>query len=145
MLLLFTLWVRATGGSSHRAPLSNRNSGGGGTAGFILYITPGGTWSFWTGNGSSWNSSNGPAVSYDVWTFVAGVYDGNEQVFYINGEEVDRDSFVYAPNTTRNLRLGFGRNESSPSYYFKGDIDEVQIYNRALSENEVLFAYQQNL
>jgi len=130
-----SFWAKVKGGSSYRAPVSNRQSGT--TGGFIFYVAPGNNWEFWTGKGSNWNRSVGPSVSIGSWTFITGTFDGTDQNFYINGELVDTDAFTVNTNMTRNLRIGAGRNESTPIYYFPGDIDDVKVYNRALTLSEI--------
>lgn len=130
-----SFWARLKGGSSYRAPVSNRQSGT--TGGFIFYVTPGNSWEFWTGKGSNWNRSVGSSVSVGSWTFITGTFDGSDQKFYVNGELVDTDTFTVNTNMTTNLRIGAGRNESTPTYYFPGDVDDVKVYNRALTLAEI--------
>ena len=70
------------------------------------------------------------------WTFIAFTYDGTDSKCYINSESPVSDS---GGTTEFNLfRMGRNRNGNT---YFKGSIDELRIYNRALSANEIQAIY----
>jgi len=74
------------------------------------------------------------------WTHIAVTYDGYNAKIYIDGT---LDSEKYFPGTISNsygdLYLGHNpyRSLTEPSLPFYGTIDEVRIYNRALSETEI--------
>lgn len=71
------------------------------------------------------------------WIHLATVYDGQDWVLYRNGVEVNRGaSAVGALNVNENWFIG-ARLGSAADRYFQGDIDEVRIYNRALSPAEI--------
>lgn len=68
------------------------------------------------------------------WTHVAYVYDGTAFTIYVDGVN-DSISVVTTPYyEKRNLYLGSGYNSGD---YFNGSMDEVLIFNRALSETEL--------
>jgi hypothetical protein len=75
------------------------------------------------------------ALPLNSWTHVAFTYDGSSLVLFINGLEVRR---VAATNviatSTGMLRIG---GNAVWGEYFTGFIDEVRIYNRALTAGEV--------
>jgi Concanavalin A-like lectin/glucanases superfamily/Secretion system C-terminal sorting domain len=86
-------------------------------------------------------STTAPALN--EWVYVVGVYDGNAAsslCLYINGVlEASADNSRINGNISgysKELRLNIGR---SPSGYrlFTGDIDEVRIWNRALTQDEI--------
>jgi hypothetical protein len=90
-------------------------------------------------NGTDVEAANGPAVPIGVWTHLAVTYDGTTLRLYVNG--VLRNS-VSAPGginaSTAPLRIGGNTVFSVPgTEYFAGLIDEVRIYNRALSAAEI--------
>jgi hypothetical protein len=75
------------------------------------------------------------------WTFVAGTYDGETTVLYLNVNVVATKHFPGTLATsTRSIAIGgeTGEHEGSgnPSW-FNGAIDEVRIYDRALTASEV--------
>lgn len=73
------------------------------------------------------------------WYCIVGTYDGQTLKLYVNGH---LQSSYYTNNGAINncgrpLRLGKGMNSPSDTVYASGIIDEVRIYNRALSQDEV--------
>jgi len=90
-------------------------------------------------NGTDVEAANGPAVPLGVWTHLAVTYDGTTLRLYVNG--VLRNSVAAAGGITAStapLRIGGNTVFSVPgTEYFAGLIDEVRIYNRALSAAEI--------
>ena len=72
----------------------------------------------------------------DVWTFIAFTYDGTNSIAYINSVRDNESS----GGTTEFNRFRIGRNRSG-STYFSGAIDELRIYNRALTASEIASLY----
>jgi PKD repeat protein len=69
------------------------------------------------------------------WTHLAATYDGTWQRLYINGVEVaQRVQTGLIASSSSALRIG---GDSVWKQYFQGRIDEVRIYNRALSVSEI--------
>ncbi|HUV66629.1 MAG TPA: LamG domain-containing protein, partial [Sedimentisphaerales bacterium] len=78
-------------------------------------------------------TSNG-SVANSEWHYVTETYDGTTIRIYIDGV-LDKEQAM-SINTV--LVVGrIGANVKAPSELFNGAIDEVSIYDRALSENEV--------
>ena len=129
----YSLWAKPTQNTSlHGSPITFRNSG----RGFNLYKQPDNTWSYWIGNGGWVTIGNQPITL--SWTALAFTYDGTTLKAYQNGSQVASSTTSYLLNQSRPLRIGAGSTESnSPNYYFKGSVDEVRIYNRALSSSEI--------
>ena len=95
----------------------------------------------WYINNGSWlmQSTNGWATS--TWQFVSATYDGSYLHTYRNGIEIGIPVAVtgnivqpVSPNTF------IGRNVGGP-IYFPGLIDDVRIYNRALSAAQIAAMY----
>jgi len=80
------------------------------------------------------------SIDYNRWVFVAGVVNGRKMKIYIDGllkiegqHEYDFDwASINAP-----IRMGKGLDKR----ILNGTIDEVRIFNRALSENEIKMLY----
>jgi hypothetical protein len=70
----------------------------------------------------------------NVWSHIAYTSDGGKLRFYVNGELKGTASGFEAVTGTGPLVIGGG----SEGYVFHGLIDEVRVYNRALSEGEVV-------
>lgn len=76
------------------------------------------------------------AVPLNTWTHVAVTYDGAVMRLYVNGSAVGAQALVgNVVASSRPLRIG--GNETWMDEFFKGRIDEVRIYNRALSLAEI--------
>ena len=94
--------------------------------------------SFDVGGVSSVSGAVGPQVPLNQWSHVAGICQGSDIHVYLNGQLVGSTtaSTVLAP-ASGSLRIGC-RNDG---WYFKGMIDEISIYNRALSSDEIAAIY----
>jgi hypothetical protein len=84
-------------------------------------------------------------LNYDLykWYFIAGTYDGTTEKLYVNGEllawGLNNGSMVVSND---DIYMGLSP-QIRPSYDFlKGKLDEIRVYNRALSESEILYLYQ---
>src|SRR5207248_10159623 len=76
------------------------------------------------------------AIPMNTWTHLATTYDGTNQRFYVNGVLVK--TVVNAGAIVQsNGALRIGGNNSSFYEFFNGLIDEVRVYNRALSAAEI--------
>jgi hypothetical protein len=71
----------------------------------------------------------------NVWSHLAATYDGTALRLYVNGALVATRAITGAV-TTSALPLRFGGN-ASWGEFFNGGIDDIRIYNRALSQSEV--------
>jgi hypothetical protein len=88
-------------------------------------------------NGSEQLLPGGTLLSPNQWWHVVGTYDGQNQILYVNGQQVAiKPQSGTIPTSTGALRIG-GNNIWGE--YFKGYIDEVRIYNRALTAAEVSY------
>ena len=74
----------------------------------------------------------------NVWLHIVGVYDGAKAMIYMNGQLKDSHNLIGTVNPGQIGLIG-----DSPGSYFKGSIDEIQIFNRALAPEEVLFLYKE--
>jgi hypothetical protein len=77
----------------------------------------------------------------DEWYDVAATYDGSTMRLYVNGTLEDQETFNVAMlGNTNNLLIG-ALNQPPNEYRINGTIDEVKIYNRALTSDEVYNDY----
>ena len=84
----------------------------------------------------------GPSVTNNAWNHVVYVYNGKEEVWYLNGVKGDSSGYSQVMQTGEcALIIGWGYVDPE-HYHFKGIIDEVKIYNRALSEKEIVESYK---
>jgi hypothetical protein len=75
-------------------------------------------------------------LAIGVWTHVATTYDGTTQRLFINGAEAaSRAQAGLIAVSGGALRIG--GNASFASEFFQGTLDEVRVYNRALTATEI--------
>ena len=77
------------------------------------------------------------------WIYLVGTYDGQSMKYYTNGGLAAQASITGAIGTNSEP-LGIGENLDDHSDCFNGAIDDVRIYNVALTSNQVsqLYAYE---
>ncbi|MHA1289675.1 MAG: LamG-like jellyroll fold domain-containing protein, partial [Candidatus Thorarchaeota archaeon] len=80
------------------------------------------------------------AMSVDEWYHIATTYNGTHAYVYLNGAQSVAFSGINGPiqNNNSNIRIG---HEPVNNRYFNGTIDEVRIWNRALSPEEINASY----
>jgi hypothetical protein len=80
-------------------------------------------------------------VKTGIWYNLVYTYDGFRAKLYLNGE-LKSDNSVSIPYNSNTNDLFIGRHEDPLyPYYFNGVVDEVRIYNRALSINAIKQLY----
>ena len=111
--------------------------------GYIIYITPGNSWSFWTGAGGisgSWNQLGGPAVVFDQWIHIAISWDSatSTKTMYLNGAVAAQTTNQgYSPNIARDFHIGAG-DDNGNSFRWVGEIDEVALWNESVDTDTLI-------
>ncbi len=131
--------------------LIGKNNGGGWGSGWLVGRTSGG------GNvvGGKIRLSvqhdrnmNSPNADYsgwhypvDTWDYVTVSWDGTNVKYYLNGALVDTGTVTIPPSTSSgDLTIGYARSNWYNTYH-DGYIDDMRLYNRALSEAEITALY----
>ncbi|MEM7331767.1 MAG: LamG-like jellyroll fold domain-containing protein, partial [Chloroflexota bacterium] len=86
------------------------------------------------GRGSSF------VVGADKWHHVAITYNGDELRLYVDGQVGLNEELESLESTLGDIIIGSHKGQAAQ--FFNGYIDEVSIYNRALSEEQILAAAQ---
>jgi Concanavalin A-like lectin/glucanases superfamily/Secretion system C-terminal sorting domain len=89
----------------------------------------------WQGTSDSYNWSGGPTIPANEWSHLALVITATNATIYLNGVASTK-TLAHTP-TTFDQVFQFGIDRSNTSRNFKGQMDEVCVYNRALSQNEI--------
>jgi len=89
------------------------------------------------GAGSTIDLQTGDALPSGQWSHLAVTFDGSTAYAYLNGAEIGSSSSSITIATNNN-NLGIGADIETPGQYFNGIIDEVKIYNIALSEEQII-------
>jgi len=145
------LWARSDGGAgAWHSPVTSRNDLNPDSQGYLIYDNqPSGAWTFWSGNGTvdgNWQALDGPAVDVGEWEHIAIVYDSTEEFksLYVNGELAAESNDAVAANDTKPLNIGAG-GDNGTAYFFKGDIDDIGLWNRALSQEDIWAAMEEGV
>jgi hypothetical protein len=85
--------------------------------------------------GSERTLYGGSRLAANAWVHLAATYDGANQRLFVNGQEVSNRAQSGPISTSAGL-LRIGGNQVWGEY-FQGRIDEVRVYNRALSQAEI--------
>jgi hypothetical protein len=111
----------------------------------------GGTWNsnlpmleIWNASGTGFNYFGNKGVTLNQWHFLAAVWNGSNVYFYIDGISAGSVSSTTTMQTSSNL-VYIGRGDGSCQGFFNGSIANVQIYNTALTPQEIQYLYQQGL
>jgi hypothetical protein len=100
--------------------------------------------------GTIWNStafvinSSAAAVPNNTWTHVVFTYDGSNMKLYINGVLNNSVAQTTDPGTPAsfNTYIGSMGAASGVTYTFNGKLDDMRLYNRALSAAEIKQLYR---
>ena len=128
--LTMTAWARFSGDDSYRRTVISNDSGSYDRTIGLEYTSSRGWYAF----GGTTSQVGFQPVVKDDWIFLAAVYDQENEtvVFYADDQKFEATGVIGSSHDY--FRIG-----SNPSYgeYFIGDIDEVRLYNRALSDSEI--------
>ncbi len=136
-------WVNPDSTSSGTFSLVSRWAGGGDNQ--ILIRGGDGGVQFYTFNASAVQvGGNISTYSINTWQHFVATYDGSTMRMYKDGV-VSATTYSQTgnmANTSGGPRIGGGSGSGS-EYYMNGQIDDVRIYNRALSASEITQLYNQ--
>jgi len=97
---------------------------------------------FWVQTESETRRVEAPErIQEGTWMHWAGTYDGEHARLYLNGEKVAQ---LASSLPIRRVvgPLFFGRNVDAGNHHFYGILDEVALYNRALTPEEIQLHYE---
>jgi hypothetical protein len=84
------------------------------------------------------------SITPDDWCFIAGVYDNKTMKIYLNGVLKSTVTFNYNTGNTvpdADLTIGVRTNMGTLESYYKGALDDLRIYNNALTASEIQQIY----
>ena len=135
-----SLWIKWNNNTNqYQHPIIKGTSNGPG--GYDIFVTRDGGNPFAKLNvsGTSQQQNFNQPLSIGTWTYIAFTYDGSIIRTYFNGVPGGTLSVSGSISTTSDdLRIGNG---GSSSLYFNGTIDEVRIWNRSLTADEIKELY----
>lgn len=149
--LTLAAWVNPAAVNVNQAIAGPWNSGAASNNGYLLGVGIRGTQdekvSFWIEQTNNTivklDPTSGNSLVQNTWSHVVGVADGSNLHLYLNGVDCGTTA-AYDGTIDNNAITNFwiGRILASASFGWDGLLDEVRVYNRALSATEVaaLFA-----
>jgi hypothetical protein len=142
--LSLATWIRWAGGGGTYQGLIGKRDTWPDTTMFQFQVRPenGGTFRLETGTYAIVSPNNTLNPLVQTWVHVAAVFDGTTARLYLNGQQVASGAFSFNMAGTGSVMgigcvTGGGPGHSGNGEVFLGDMDEVGIYNRALSEEEI--------
>ncbi len=137
-----TSWVyRSSTGVEHRVVDFGHDSSN--NYGFRFGPTNNDSVRFDFGDGSSFYQNSGGSIGSGQWKFIAGIYNSNgDWSIYVDGSKVNSGNSGNGSiaDGSRPLRIGCASYSTTDSN-FDGKLDDVRIYNRALSQPEIKALY----
>jgi gliding motility-associated-like protein len=140
-------WVNRSAVSSANATIISKQNGG--VAGnYTLAISPTGV-PYVSREYSPWAVSATTSLPLNEWHHIAGVFDGSSLKIYIDG--VLNNSVAASGNITPSsvtaikVAIGCKYTNSSPSEFFKGNIDEARIWNLARTATQISQSFMSQL
>ncbi|NQV36161.1 MAG: discoidin domain-containing protein [Phycisphaeraceae bacterium] len=134
--ITLSAWVYAAEPAESLRPIIGK-----GDHAYMLRHGSGETFDFFIYSSGAWHqiSAFAPDSLYqDSWNHIAGTFDGSQLRLYINGmlaTSLDYTGTISLADHDVNI----GRNSEVIDRVYRGTIDEVRVYNSALTEAEVLY------
>jgi hypothetical protein len=127
-----TAWVKNQGGGTVMGKFN-----GGVIGAYIFQVGAGGTVSFHR-EVAPWAFSGAKAVPNNDFGHVAVTYDGAVMKIYVNGEfDAQQDRGAQNTDTVTPVLIGARMTSGAPSEFFHGVLDEVGLFNVALTEEQI--------
>jgi hypothetical protein len=95
-------------------------------------------------NPSSRSLTSATSIPDDEWHHVAAIYDGSTVKLYIDGVK-DASANLTAPLDTNDSFFIAAAGKNSPSQYFRGNIDEVRVWDTELTPTQLRFMMNQEI
>lgn len=127
--------------TSNECPIANKCVGSDTSQGYRLSVYQTIGLRFAIGNGSEQPIDCSLPVIANMWNYVAGVYNNSNQTLfvYLNGVQCGSKAIIGSMQPSSNpFYIGF---RSDWNRYYNGTIDEVKVWNRALSPEEIYLDY----
>lgn len=94
--------------------------------------------------GGSVGNSIYDTIQLNTWYHAVITIDTNIVRAYVNGQLLDTAKYVDHPAIDGDTNAFLGVNRTRQQYFFNGLIDDVRIYNKVLSQRDILFLYYES-
>ncbi|AZQ44453.1 LamG-like jellyroll fold domain-containing protein [Nonlabens ponticola] len=138
-------WVKSTGSNntnSVKTIVAKRNN----ADGFHFFIRNDNKLGVYWNNGTAQSLVSNTALSNNAWRHVAVTFNGSQVKLYIDGV-LDRQANRTAPIVNSNIMSLGARKRAKNNIVnnFKGKLDEVRIWNQALTQDQLRYVMNQEL
>ena len=146
--------------STWQSIMTSRSSAEPGPKGYMMYLTPSNNYlDYWKGTTSSgswvkntstsqsdWKANGGGNPGTPGWNYYVIRFNGSNQTdLFLDGaliKSITSSKIMNVQNTTRPTRIGAGATENAGAqYFFKGKIDDVAVWDEALTDAEIYALY----
>ena len=97
----------------------------------------------WNGGTRGFSLSSGSPIPLNQWVFLAGVADGNNAAIYKNGQLWTSMATTFTSTGVTRTTNYIGRSNWSADSYANALFDDIRIYNRALSAQDIQDLYNE--
>ena len=134
----FNVWINSTGGGNFI-----RTEGGGGSWGWFVRFVGEGKIQIWEGTYTSYTAETTESYNDGNWHMVTFVRDASNNIgrLYVDGEEKCHYDMPSGPQPLTSAYLDY-LGSYGDGEFFSGKMDEVRLYNKALTAEEVAALYQ---
>jgi len=94
---------------------------------------------FWVGCGGALEAISNESINTGQWYHLAGTYDGENLKIYVDGNLKKTQQATGCTGVNYTTFIGYN---DIDNVYFDGTIDEVKVYNRALTQEEITAEYE---
>ncbi len=156
-------WFKQEGANSAsdtwQSVMTSRSSSGGSAKGYMMYLRPSTNYlQYWKGTNSgggwvkiesdeqsTWKKNGGGDPGTPGWNYYVIRFNGSDQMdLFLDGALVDTTTSAKTmnlQNTTRPARIGAGATEGGAQYFFNGKIDDIAVWDEALTDAEISALY----
>lgn len=130
-------WVKPSQTTGHNFFISKFN--GGVRAGWYLQMTDERHIRTYR-NLAPWSVQSVDQFPHDEWIHCIGLYDGTNLKIYVDGALQASLPFGSNPSDlSTDILIGAHHSRGEIATFYKGDIDEIRLYNRALTDDEIKY------
>jgi hypothetical protein len=137
----FSIWIKPTAGTSNNAYIISKGAAYNHN-GLALRYNAGDVYMYFETT-STYFSSTKIAVNVGAWNHIVMTRNSGNVTLYVNG--VNSDSITWTNSVSNNVQLFLGSFDpalgSNSGYFYKGLIDEINIFNSSISSSTVSYLY----
>ncbi|MBT8316641.1 MAG: choice-of-anchor D domain-containing protein [Lutibacter sp.] len=135
-------WIKRGVGSTNTSILSKRDAAY--TEGYDFKISPANKVEMSWGNLGAQKITSNTTIPQDEWHHVAVIYSGGTASLFIDGVLDTAASLSNPVSTTQNFHIA-AAGKNTPTAFFEGNIDEVRIWDIALTVDQLHYVMNQEI